>query len=202
MLAMATNKKPSTKAPSKQPTKAPSKQARTTPSRAPATAATTAEEAAAEVLALLAQAEKKLEELDLAQLTADERTGSSGKLRDGEGAILSILLDTIDSSPQTFAALADKDHGVDNSVVETAPTRQAIARREALAPVAATLARLSRRLDDDLLAQGEKIREVTSPAYAILKANAPVDAGLRKRASRVFDYYATRGRPKKKPAGT
>lgn len=37
------------------------------------------------------------------------------------------------------------------------------------------------------------------PAYAILKANAPLDAKLRKRAARVFEYYAARGRPSKKP---
>lgn len=151
-----------------------------------------------EVLAALAQIEQQLDALDLASLTADERVNSAGKLREGEDVILDELLDTVDSFPQTFAAIADKDHGTDDARVETGPTRQALARRRALAPISAALLKLSRRVDDDLLVQAEQVRDVTTPAYAILKANAAVDAKLRKRAAKVFDYYAARGRPRKR----
>ena len=151
-----------------------------------------------EVQQLLSQVEQKLDTLDLARLTTDERTASGGKLRDGEDVILDELLATIDASPATFAAIASVDHGTDDARVETEPTRQALARRRALAPLAETLTRLARRVDDDVLVQAERVREVTTPAYAILKANAAVDAKLRKRGARVFDYHATQARPKKK----
>ncbi len=148
---------------------------------------------------LLTRIEQKLDALDLARLTTDERVTSGGKLRDGEEDAIGHLLDAVDSSPATFVAIASHDHGTDDARVETGPTRQALARRLALAPLATALAQLARRVDDDVLVQGERIREVTTPAYAILKANAVVDARLRKRAARVFDYYASASRrPAKK----
>ncbi len=165
-----------------------------------ARAATVADPAkvARDVLALLTQIEQKLDSLDLARLTTDERINSAGKLREGEDDVLDELLAAIDASPQTFASIATLDHGTDDAVVETEPTRQALARRRILAPVSETLARLARRVDDDVLAQGALVREVTTPAYAILRANAAVDAKLRRRSAAVFDFYATRGRPAKK----
>lgn len=146
----------------------------------------------------LTQIEQALDTLDLARLTAAERVTVGGRLRDGEEGALTDLLDTIDASPQTFVSIASIDHGTDDARVETEPTRQAIERRVALSPLADRLEQLARRVHDDVLVQGERIRDVTTPAYAILKVNAAVDPKLRKRAARVFDYYAARGRPSKK----
>lgn len=181
---------------------------RTTASKRSSASSTTSKKSSApldpakvarEVMLLLTQIEQKLDTLDLARLTTEERVTSAGKLRDGEEVALGHLLDTIDSSPATFAAIASHDHGTDDARVETEPTRQALARRLALAPLATALTQLARRVDDDALVQAERIREVTTPAYAILKANAAVDAKLRKRAARVFDYYASASRrPAKK----
>jgi hypothetical protein len=154
---------------------------------------------AREVLDRLQQIVDLLENLDLARLTAEERQVTSGRLRDGEEEVLETLLDTMDACPGPFAVLADKDRGDKPTVLETGPTRQALARRQALAPVAAALASLTRRVEDDVLVQGERAREVTTPAYALLKANAAVDPELRKKAARVFDFYARTGRPKKLP---
>ena len=154
---------------------------------------------AREVLDRLQQIEDLLENLELARLTAEERQVANGRLRDGEAEVLETLLDTMDAFPGPFAVLADKDRGDDAATLETGPTRQALARRQALAPVAAALAQLTRRVEDDVLVQGERAREVTTPAYALLKANAAVDPKLRKKAAKVFDFYAKMGRPKKLP---
>lgn len=182
----------------KKTTKTTSSKKKTPASKAKVTSSPDSEATVArEVLDRLQQIEALLEGLELAQLTAEERVSSNGRLRDGEEAALETLLDAMDAFPGPFAVLADKDRGDDAAALETGPTRQSLARRQALAPVAASLARLTRRVEDDLLVQGERVREVTAPAYAILKANAAVDPKLRKQAAKTFDFYAKLARSKK-----
>lgn len=146
--------------------------------------------------AALRVAENALEEFDLAALTSAERAHSSGKLRDGEGDILTVVLDTVDAHPEQFASLAPHDHGTDDRVVETGPARAALLRRSLLAPLAGDLAALSLRVSDDVLASGALARDVTTPAYAIIRANAPINAALRKSAARPLSFSVKQARTK------
>jgi hypothetical protein len=141
-------------------------------------------------------AAQALEEFELAALTSDERAHSSGKLRDGEGEILTVVLDTVDAHPEQFASLAPHDHGTDDRVVETGPARAALIRRSLLAPLAADLAALALRVSDDVLASGALARDVTTPAYAIIRANAPINAALRKSAARPLSFYVRTAKKK------
>jgi len=96
------------------------------------------------------------------------------------GRHLTVVLDTVDAHPEQFASLAPQDHGTDDRVVETGPARAALLRRSLLAALTGDLAALSLRVSDDVLASGELARDVTTPAYAIIRANAPINAALRK----------------------
>lgn len=145
-------------------------------------------------------AEQALEAFDLASLTSDERAHSAGKLRDGEDAVLVTILDTVDAHPAQFASLAPHDHGSDDHVVETGPARAALARRNLLAPLATDLATLSLRVSDDLLASGALARDVTTPAYAIIRANAPLNPALRRSAAGPLSFYLKTAKQKKPSA--
>jgi hypothetical protein len=143
-----------------------------------------------------ARAALRVAEKALAALTSEERAHSSGKLRDGEDDVLAVVLDTIDAHPAQFASLAPHDHGTDERVVETGPARAALTRRSLLAPLAADLAALSQRVSDDVLASGALARDVTTPAYAIIRANAPLNAALRKSAARPLSFYVKQAQKK------
>ena len=157
---------------------------------------------AATALAQIEALEKTLAALDLASLTADERVHTNGKLREGEAEALVVVLDAVDAHPSRFAALAAHDHGVDDSVVETAPARRALARRAALAPIASALSALASRVNDDVLASAALAKDVAGPAYAIIRANSGLDKALKASASKAIDFYskAARRRPAAKPA--
>ena len=135
--------------------------------------------------------------VDLAKLTADERLHSGGRLRDGEDEALSTVLDTIDAHGPTFQSLADRDGGVDPSALETGPARAALARRALFAPLASELEALLTAVNDDVLASADLVKQLTVPAYAIAKANAPVNAKLRKSVSGALDFYKKSARRKK-----
>jgi hypothetical protein len=144
---------------------------------------------AAEASDLLDQLDAVLAKLDLVTLSDDERQHSNGRFRSGESAAITSVFDTVDGSPGLFVSLADKDGGVDPKKVETAPARAALARRDLVAPLADRVALLSRDLSDDVLASGSKVKDVSVPAYAILKSNAPVNATLRKSGSAAISFY-------------
>ena len=146
--------------------------------------------------AALRAAEAALEAYDLAAYTSDERAHSAGKLRDGEDVALTGILDTVDAHPEHFASLAPHDHGTDDRKVETGPARAALARRSLLVPLAAELVALTQRGSDDVLSSGAFARDVTTPAYAIIKANAPINPALRKSASAALNFYAKQAQKK------
>ena len=143
-----------------------------------------------------------LEKHGLASKTPEERQHSNGKLRDGEDAAMVNVLDTVDAFPGLFQALAPHDHGKDDKVVETGPARVALSRRAAIAPLAAAARALADRLDDELLTGGETAKDVTVPAYAIIKANAEVMPALKKKAAPTITFHAKRSKrtPAKKAA--
>lgn len=138
-----------------------------------------------------------LEGHDLASKTQDERGNSNGKLREGEGAAMVTILDTIDKHPGLFASLAPHDHGVDPKVVETGPSRVALARIALLQPLQAELTALLTRVSDDILECAELAKDVTVPAYGIIKANEAIAPEVRKVAAEALTYYANISRRKK-----
>jgi formiminotetrahydrofolate cyclodeaminase len=155
--------------------------------------------AIADVLATAQAMRASLDALDLASLTEEERRHSAGKLRNGEAAAMTTILDTVDAFPQAFEALAPKDNGVNPNVVETAPSRASLARSQTLAPLAIVLESLVTRVSDDMLASA---KEVTTPAYAIGKANAASNPKVRKSLATAIDFYTKASRHTSKPAKT
>ncbi len=149
----------------------------------------TLEQAVEKARAALRAAEAALEAHDLAAYTSEERAHSAGKLRDGEDKALEGILDTVDAHPEHFVSLAPHDHGADDGKVETGPARTALARRSLLAPLAGELAAFAQRVSDDVLSSGALARDVTTPAYAIIKANAPINPALRKSAAFSLNFY-------------
>jgi hypothetical protein len=146
--------------------------------------------------AALRAAEAALEAYDLAAYTSEERAHSAGKLRDGEDLALEGILDTVDAHPEHFASLAPHDHGTDNRKVETGPARAALTRRGLLVPLAAELVAFTQRVSDDVMSSGALARDVTTPAYAIIKANAPINPALRKSASSSLNFYVKQAQQK------
>src|SRR5438128_2072309 len=65
-------------------------------------------------------------------MTAEERLHSDGRLRNGESAELTAVLDAVDSAPQYFTSLADKDEGRDPTKFETGLLRERLVRRDLL----------------------------------------------------------------------
>ena len=133
-------------------------------------------------------------------LGRSERRTSTGKIGDDELKELEAILDVIDASPQVFATLAPRDGGVDPAVVETAPTRRAIALLRALAPLTKAARELGNAVSDLRMRVGEQVREVTVTARAIAKANAPADATVRAGLATVEALRSERVKPRtKKP---
>jgi hypothetical protein len=162
--------------------------------KATKTSATSFAAAIADVLATAQAMRASLDALDLASLTEEERKHSAGKLRTGEPAAMTTILDAVDAFPQAFSALAAKDNGTNPSVVETAPSRASLARSQTLAPLAIVLESLVTRVSDDMLASAAAAKDVTVPAYAIGKANAASDPKVRKSLATAIDFYTKASR--------
>ena len=133
-------------------------------------------------------------------LTREERRVSTGKVGDDELPELDAILDAMDAQPGLFTALAARDGGVDPDVVETAPTRRAIDALRAMAPALEAVRALEAALSDTRLRLGEQVREVTTAARAIAKANAPVNDGVRAGLAKVEALRAARVKPAAKKA--
>ncbi|MFT3774379.1 MAG: hypothetical protein QM820_54160 [Minicystis sp.] len=161
------------------------------------------EKAVQKAILAVRTAKNALEGEDLESLTPDGRLYSSGKLREGEEVAMTAILDTVDEHPGLFASLAAHDHGKDDKVVETGPARGALARRALLAPLAKELEDLLTRVSDDMIGSGELAKDVTIPAYAIIKANVDMSPSVRKSAAPAIGFYAKTAKkkaPKKAPA--
>ena len=135
---------------------------------------------------------------ELHRLDAADRQTSIGRLRDGEDAIIEEILDLVDESPATFQSLAARDHGVDDAVVETGPSREDLAQRAALKPLAEEVHLLAEDMNDTLLDLGARPRTLSIAAYAIAQANSPHDPKIKSGLARPGRFYASHGRPKKK----
>ncbi len=134
--------------------------------------------------------------LGLPSLTAEERATASGRLRGGEDAALVAILDTMDAFPAVFQSLAAKDFGDDDTALETAPSRAALARGEAVQALVATAQQIAQSLGDAVLADFTQVKDVTVPAYAIGKASAVNDPKVRKVLAPALDFYGASARRK------
>jgi hypothetical protein len=151
-------------------------------------------------IASIKAAREDLEGQGLASKTQEERLYSNGKLREGEAEVMTVVLDTMDRFPGIFASLAARDHGEDDKVLETGPARAALARMALLKPLQAELEALLTRVSDDILECAELVKDVTSPGYAIIKANEAVAPEVRKASAPAITYYANLSRRRRKPA--
>ena len=134
---------------------------------------------------------------DLVELDAHARKHSLGKLRDGEADAMRAVLDAADGAPMYFTALATHDHGTNEKIFETNPSRRALDQRDELTRLHKIVRRFGLRLGDTLLDLGAEAREVTSPAYAIARVNATADMKLHSALAPAMKFYARGGRPKK-----
>jgi hypothetical protein len=135
-------------------------------------------------------------------LSKDDRQASSGKFRFGEAAVLEKVLDLVDARPALFSVLASRDGGANPNVVETTAARDALARKVAADEAVAAAELYVKALRDYALVAGEEVRELTAPAYAIIRTNAKVDAELRDAAAVPMAFYRDASRAKgSKPKG-
>lgn len=165
-------------------------------------AANGAQRAKADVLAItikevrgqIAGIRQRLLAVGLSTLSADQRQHSSGKFREGESQAIQAILDAMDARPGIFASLAARDHGEDEAKLETKPWREALARRDTVAPLLEDLESLGQLISDDVLAWGERVKDVSVPAYGIIKANANIDPVVQSTAAKALDFYGAPAR--------
>lgn len=155
------------------------------------------------VLGLIAAIEAELGGLE--ELTEDARKYSNGRFREEESPNITTVLDTADAFPNLFVALAARDRGEDDDVFETGPTRDDLARRDQMARVEAALEPLAQRVGDTVLVLGARVREVSTPAYAIARVAASLHPKLRVMlapATKSYAASAAKGQPVKKAKRT
>jgi hypothetical protein len=152
--------------------------------------AATAKQAIAQLKAL----KESLKQFGFTSLTINEREHSNGKFREGESTAIATILDTVDAKPGLFEALAPFDHGTDDKVVETGPSREALVRRNALAPLLTELQALTEMVSDEVLCSGEIAKDVSVPAYAIIKANAALNKDVKSLAATAINHYGMSAR--------
>ena len=133
---------------------------------------------------------------DLIELDVTTRKHSIGKLREGETDAMRAVLDAADAEPDYFRALAGKDHGGDERRFETAPSREALDKRDELCRLQGVLRPFALRLSDTILHLGAEAREVTNAAYHIARVNSDADPKLKTHLAPAFAFYARGGRPK------
>jgi hypothetical protein len=142
----------------------------------------------------------------LVEFDDEERRHSNGRLKNGEDVAVTSVLDAADAFPTLFVALASKDRGKDDTVFESEPTRDALARRIQIARLASALEPLAQGLSDTMLSLGEDVREVAVPVYAIARVAAAINPALRaklKAATAFYTAISARGlktKKNKKPA--
>jgi hypothetical protein len=123
-----------------------------------------------------------------------ERLHSDGRLRDGEPDTLRSILDVVDSAPEYFKVLADKDYGNDPKRFETDVLRERLDRREILTGVANEIGPLSAQISDHVLHLGELTRPPILAAYHIGKPLSEHDAQLGSKMSTAKSFYSRAAR--------
>lgn len=140
------------------------------------------------VLALIEQIEAELG--PLREYSDGDRKHSGGRFRDGESSVISAVLDTADAFPSFFVALAARDHGKDDAIFESQPTRDDLARRDHLARLYGALDPVTQGVSDTVLALGDRVREVSTPTYAIARLAATMNPKLRAKVAPATKFYS------------
>jgi hypothetical protein len=153
--------------------------------------------AVANAMSNLAAATAALQKLGLASMSAAQRQDSTGKLRLGESPALTNVLDVMDGYSGVFASLADKDGGADDGAVETDPSRASLALWNELAPLLVLVDSMRTQISDTMMTAAEAVKDVTVPAYAIIRANAASNPKLARAAAGAIAFY---GQPAKQRA--
>ena len=133
----------------------------------------------------------------LAQLTPEQFKYTVGRIPSSEVPSLKIVIDLMDERPELFAVLSNKDGGKDPKKLETEPTRLALARFEELAPMLEVVASIHDKLEHEALAQGARVRAVTSPAYQLAKVMSHSDEDVANTLGPAFTHYGEPGRKAK-----
>ncbi|MEO7331215.1 MAG: hypothetical protein ABI193_21750, partial [Minicystis sp.] len=125
----------------------------------------------------------------LHEVTDEERKHTTGRFRDGESSAITAVLDAADAFPSFFAALAARDHGKDDAIFESQPTRDDLARRDHLARLFGALDPVTQGVSDTVLGLGERVREVSAPTYAIARLAATMSPKLRAKLAPATKFY-------------
>jgi hypothetical protein len=122
----------------------------------------------------------------LVSLTAEERTKSEGRFRDGELVVLGSILDVVEANASYFASLADEDEGHDPNRLETELLRDRLDHVKQLATLRGALESATTEVADTMLATGALVRPVLLSAYRLAKPNKK----LRTKLTKAIDFYA------------
>jgi len=144
---------------------------------------------AAELSVLITAMADLVKRQKLAQLTPEQVKYTVGRIPSAELPSLDTVVALMDERPEIFVVFANKDRGTDDRALETGPTREALGRYRELAPLLATLQTVHDQLEHEVLAQGTRVREVTSPVYQLAKALSRADDDVANTLGPVFTYY-------------
>ncbi len=130
-----------------------------------------------------------LEELfpGLVTLTKEQRKGLP-RLKDGEHAMLHLVLDVVDLKPALFESIADQDEGTNPKVFETPLLRERIEKHRLFGEIAAELDPLSEQVGDSALYLGGRFRDAVYSAYRIAKTHAETDKKVMDIVAPVIDF--------------
>ncbi|WP_437877034.1 hypothetical protein [Sorangium sp. So ce513] len=123
----------------------------------------------------------------LVTLTKEQRK-TAPRLRDGEHAMLTKVLDVVEMKPVLFESLADQDEGMDPNRFETALLRERIEKHLLFSKVAESFTPIGGELGDSALYTAAKFRETLYAAYRIAKAHAQTDRKVMDVLAPVIDF--------------
>jgi hypothetical protein len=152
----------------------------------------------AEVRAYLRTIRKALP--GLVRYREGQRRSSIGRLRKGEDGAISAVLDTVEARPELFVALAAKDNGVDDKVVETQPSRDDLERHRILKPLLEDLQQLRLDVGDSVLELAARPRRFSIAAYAIADTMIEHDDELDRTMAPAKRFYASQNAKKSEQA--
>ncbi len=138
------------------------------------------------------------------RLSPEERKLVSGRIQEGESAVLKVLVETAQQPAYAplLVSLSDQDLGVDPDAFEPALLGERLEKVEVLAPLAHALAHLSDAIGDTMIELEQLARDPLLDAYAILKSAAKTDPALKSRLLPVIRFYAARAAARRRAAAS
>jgi hypothetical protein len=126
----------------------------------------------------------------LLRMTAEQRKGAKGRLRDGEEEALAAIFATTQAYPQFFEALADHDFGKDPKRFEPEVLVERIERFLLIKGLREVLAAADQDIADTALQIGAELRVPAKMAYDIAKPLARVSPAMQTTLAPANRYYA------------